>query len=358
MANQHSETNDSKSLCILVADDLEVNRKIAQFILQKAGHRVDLAENGQQAVAACKRHRYDLIFMDIQMPVMDGYEATRQIRELQLIAHSSKLKAMEEDPSSPEGFAAASRGQREEVEKPREMIGMTGRFYGPNGRPLGRWEGEKEESEVGMRKSEKGQDSALKSKIRNPKSKIDFVPIIAMTGNACEGGFNESRYPGMDDSIDKPIQRDRLLEMVLKWTRPANDMPASDRPIAVSLPVSKKSGNGQLPFDFDRAVQEFMGQKKRLFSVLKGFIENAGIRVDVIRRAVKSNDHDLIALEAHAVKGGAANLTADVLAATAAALEQAAVKRRTELIRQLAAELELELHDLQTFIHGKIIGRD
>ncbi len=351
MANQHSETNDSKSLCILVADDLEVNRKIAQFILQKAGHRVDLAENGQQAVAACKRHRYDLIFMDIQMPVMDGYEATRKIRELQLIAHSSKLKAMEEDPSSPEGFAAASRGQREEVEK------------------MGRWEGENN-SEIltpisGIGQSAPGiqePESSIQhptSSIQNPATSIQYpVPIIAMTGNACEGGFNESQYPGMDDSIDKPIQRDRLLEMVLKWTRPANDMPASDRPIAVSLPVSKKSGNGQLPFDFDRAVQEFMGQKKRLFSVLKGFIENAGIRVDVIRRAVKSNDHDLIALEAHAVKGGAANLTADVLAATAAALEQAAVKRRTELTRQLAAELELKLHDLQTFIHGKIIGRD
>ncbi len=309
MANQHSETNDSKCLRILVADDLEVNQKIAQLILQKAGHRVDLAENGQQAVAACKRHRYDLIFMDIQMPIMDGYEATRKIRELQLIAHSSKLKAE------------------------KELEGDSSKLKESNSEKL----------------------SAISYQL---SARAKPTPIIAMTGNACEGGFNESQYPGMDDCIDKPIQRDRLLEMVLKWTRPSNDMPAIDRPIAVSLLVSKKSGNGQLPFDFNRAVQEFMGQKKLLFSVLKGFIENAGIRVDVIRRAVKSNDYDLIALEAHAVKGGAANLTADVLAATAAALEQAAVKRRTELTRQLAAELEQELHDLQTFIHGKNIGRD
>jgi HPt (histidine-containing phosphotransfer) domain-containing protein len=197
------------------------------------------------------------------------------------------------------------------------------------------------------------------SSIQYPVSSIQHpVPIIAMTGNAVEGGFNQSQYPGMNDCIGKPLQRDRLLEMVLKWTRPADDETAVDRPVADSLPVSKKSGKGRPPVDFNRAVQEFMGQKKLLFSVLKGFIENAGIRLDVIQRAVKSHDYHLIALEAHAIKGGAANLTVDVLAATAADLERAAVTQRTELTRQLAAELELDLYDLQTFIHENVVGTD
>jgi len=66
---------------VLVVDDNPVNRKVAGGFLKKIGFQVDMVEDGQQAVDAAEKNAYGLIFMDCQMPVMDGYEATREIRK-------------------------------------------------------------------------------------------------------------------------------------------------------------------------------------------------------------------------------------------------------------------------------------
>ncbi|MDR1604460.1 MAG: response regulator [Gracilibacteraceae bacterium] len=65
---------------LLVVEDIEINRVIAETLLADMGFAVDLAENGREGVEAFVRKAYDLIFMDIRMPVMDGLTAARQIR--------------------------------------------------------------------------------------------------------------------------------------------------------------------------------------------------------------------------------------------------------------------------------------
>ena len=65
---------------ILVVEDQEDNRQILRDLLASADYEMDEAENGQEALDVLTKHRPDLILMDIQLPVMDGYEATRRLK--------------------------------------------------------------------------------------------------------------------------------------------------------------------------------------------------------------------------------------------------------------------------------------
>jgi len=78
----HVDTPQFPGKVLLVEDNI-VNQMVAGEILSGLGLQIEIAENGQQAVAMYRQQSFDMVFMDCQMPIMDGYEASKEIRKLE-----------------------------------------------------------------------------------------------------------------------------------------------------------------------------------------------------------------------------------------------------------------------------------
>lgn len=91
ITESESEIRKKSNVHILLAEDNIINQKVAMRILEKLGFHADVVTNGLNAVNAIKTSQYDLILMDCQMPTMDGYAATQQIRKMEEQQHSHHI---------------------------------------------------------------------------------------------------------------------------------------------------------------------------------------------------------------------------------------------------------------------------
>ncbi|MDD4487867.1 MAG: response regulator, partial [Methanothrix soehngenii] len=115
---QSTSSRETSDLSILLAEDNPINQKVALLMLKHLGYRADVASSGPEVLASVKRKQYDVILMDIQMPDMDGLEATRHIREMDGSISQPHIIAM---------TAYALEGDREEFLK----AGMNGYLSKP-----------------------------------------------------------------------------------------------------------------------------------------------------------------------------------------------------------------------------------
>ncbi|MCP9818524.1 response regulator [Synechococcus sp. Cruz-9H2] len=113
-----SRLADRLPLRILVVDDIPVNRKLALKLLDRLGYRADAVPSGAEAVRAVQEHPFDVLFMDVQMPGLDGYEATRAIRRLPLPVVQPWIIAMTAHVSPEDRKSCQSAGMDDFLGKP------------------------------------------------------------------------------------------------------------------------------------------------------------------------------------------------------------------------------------------------
>jgi len=88
LVTRHSLREERRNLHILLAEDNLVNQRLAARLIEKRGHTTVVVNNGREALKALERQTFDLMLVDVQMPDMDGFEATTAIREKEKVTGS------------------------------------------------------------------------------------------------------------------------------------------------------------------------------------------------------------------------------------------------------------------------------
>jgi CheY-like chemotaxis protein len=127
-------STDGGPITILLAEDNAINALLTRTLLEAEGHTVDTVEDGQLAVEAVKTKSYDLIFMDMRMPNMDGLEATRKIRDLPLVPKNLPVIALTANAFDDDRNACFDSGMNDFMTKPvsaEELSEMVTTWTGP-----------------------------------------------------------------------------------------------------------------------------------------------------------------------------------------------------------------------------------
>ena len=121
VSTQELKTEEIYPLKILVVDDDVLARRLMQLLLRSEGHQVDVASNGLEAFDAVKFQRYDIVFMDLHMPVMDGIEASQRIREWENGGRHTFIVALTASYLPEEGHRLFEAGIDNYIPKPFEL---------------------------------------------------------------------------------------------------------------------------------------------------------------------------------------------------------------------------------------------
>jgi CheY-like chemotaxis protein len=115
-----ADTTDHGARRLLLVEDNFVNQRVAVYMLTQLGYRVDLAMHGREAIDMLSNSRYDLVLMDCQMPEMDGFEATRMIRDetSSVLDHDVPVLAMTANAFPEDRARALACGMNDFLAKP------------------------------------------------------------------------------------------------------------------------------------------------------------------------------------------------------------------------------------------------
>ena len=246
-------------------DDNPVNQKVALRILERAGHRGDAVGNGVEALVALEKIPYDIVLMDVQMPEMDGFEATRFLR-------------------------AREHGQR-------------------------------------------------------------HVPVIAMTAHALKGDRENCIKAGMDDYIAKPIHPKELLSVIDRWAG-RTVLPPATPDAFPALPVPATA-----LFDERRALDASGQDRQFLDELVSLFVQDIGVRMPTLIGAADLSDIEVVRLEAHSIRGAAANIGAKRIEVAALELEDVCTRHDPAAVRRSVDHMVRALKETRDYLREPLPHR-
>ena len=243
---------------VLLVEDNFVNQKVAVRFLERLGCTVEVASHGAEGVAACQQRHFDIVLMDLQMPVMDGMTATRKIREWETTGH---------------------------------------------------------------------------------------VPIVALTANAMTGDRELCEAAGMDGYLTKPIEVERLRNVLTRYGLERNEADTS-----AAAPPPAPATNLKPPVDL-RAFQSITnGDNSFAQELALTFIASGEQQLADMAAAAGQSNRVALARAAHQLKGACANIHAHALKALAERMENESGAGDARALQHCNALLRQEFERVKQFL--------
>ena len=278
-------------LRILLAEDNPINQKLAVILLQKAGYSVDAVESGLQALERVQINRYSAVLMDVQMPDMDGLEATQHIRALEKrTGNHVPIIAMTAHAMQGDRERCLEAGMDDYVTKPLEPKVLFG--------ALDRW--------------------------------VQEPAIAGKTGEALED------YSAQEISFSAEMDEGLFGEDLFS-------MPEESEKETPVVPMIATAGT--LPVNLEAALRHFDGDYNFMSLLFSQYQAQLPERIAEIQMAVHDNDPKRLVRLAHNLKGVSMNFSADLLTSLALGLEE--VGKREDLTNAVALVSQLEAEALR-----------
>jgi two-component system sensor histidine kinase/response regulator len=261
-ARRAASKSKREEMRILLAEDNPINQKLAVVLLQKAGYVVETADNGLQALEKVRVGGYNAVLMDVQMPEMDGFEATQRIREWEKGGNHVPIIAMTAHALKEDRDRCLDVGMDDYVSKPLEPKALLN--------VLDRW--------VGTGAEELGQEQAEEVLVE-PSVMSSAFPVQASAAAA--------------PKVDPP--------------------PAA----AVQVPADISA----LPLNIQTALPRFNDDRKFFNDMCLEFVKHLPDRINELKKAAEDGDILTLTRTAHNLKGVSANFSAGPLFTLAEQLE-------------------------------------
>ena len=353
------DVEDTAPFRILLVEDNRDNQKLAERVLENSGARVDTAENGREAVTMAGQTLYDLIIMDLMMPVMDGFQATEEIRAREVAPNRVPIVAL--TAHATEGFRdrCLDAGMDDYVSKPFKkdrFLAVVDQWV--DRRPLVLVADDAPENRLIVKRflmlggdyrlmfANNGRE-ALDTFERQDVSLVlldmempvlngfetartirslpdgDAVPIIAMTAHNDTRELARCTEAGCTTVIQKPLVRKTLNAIVAKHVKLRVDEDVED----VAEPEADDAPAGVVIADPD--IQDLVAR----------FLENQQRNATLVLELVNQRDFESVRRIGHNMKGTGKGYGFEIISSHGASLEHAASRSQADDVKRVANEL-------------------